>query len=79
MQCVSIKADNLGAIELSKNPSFHKRSKHISIKFMATRDYIKTNYVKVTYIPSAQNLADLFTKPLSRVKLNSFDSIRGPK
>ena len=77
-ECINIKADNLSAIELTKNPTFHKRSKHIDVKYTATRDYIKQKYVTVTYIPSAENLADLFTKPLSKVKLESFSSIRGP-
>ena len=76
-QTVKIYADNQGSIALAKHPSFHKRTKHINMRFHAVRDYVANNSVYITYIPSKDNTADMFTKPLAGVKLNHFSSIRG--
>ena len=35
-------------------------------------------YISITYVQSAKNVADVFTKPLPRIKLEGFDNIRGP-
>ncbi|CAM9933680.1 unnamed protein product, partial [Heterosigma akashiwo] len=41
-----------------------KKSKFIDIKFHFIRDCVAKGLVKVIHIPSEENLADLFTKPL---------------
>ena len=76
-QCVTIYADNRSAIDLSKNPIFHQRSKHIDIKYHFIRSEISNNTVNVIHVPSDKNFADMFTKPLSKFKLQSFNSIFG--
>ena len=70
---VNLLVDNQGAIAISKNPVQHQRSKHISIKYHFVRTEIKNNVVSLTYIESDNNIADLFTKPVSRAKLLKFD------
>ena len=77
MQTVNIFADNQGSICLTDHQTCHKRTKHISVKYHATRDYVAKKYVKITYIPTNLNIADLFTKPLPGPKLKSFEIIRG--
>ncbi|CAL4187015.1 unnamed protein product, partial [Meganyctiphanes norvegica] len=77
MERVTIYADNLGSISLAQHPSFHRRTKHIDIKFHSIRDYIAKDYISVVYIPSNSNLSDMFTKPLPAVKLNNFSIVRG--
>ena len=76
-QTVKIYVDNQGAISLSKHPTFHRRTKHIDIKFHSVRSYQDNKSIYVTYIPSKDNTADMFTKPLSGIKLNHFSNIRG--
>ena len=61
---VTIWCDNQGAITVSENPTHHKRSKAIDIKYHAIREYITKKYICVKYIASDVNIADLFTKPL---------------
>ena len=62
--------DNQGAIALAKNPVFHQRSKHIDIKFHFIRSHIENGNVKLMYISSEENLADIFTKPVTKCKLS---------
>lgn len=66
-QVIVIYEDNQAAIKVSKNPEFHKRLKHIDIRFHFVRDKIRQNIVHIEYIPSNEQLADIFTKPLSSI------------
>ena len=77
LQTVTIYADNQGSICLTEHQTCHKRTKHIDVKYHATRDYVAKKHIEVSYIPSNQNIADLFTKPLPGPKLKSFDIVRG--
>ena len=64
--------DNRGAIDLSKNPKNHGRTKHIDVSYHFTRERIASKEIKVNYVPSAANLADVMTKPLPRVPFENF-------
>ena len=61
-----LKEDNQGAIELSRNPIFHNRTKHIDVAFHFTCQRIASNEVKVVYCPANDMLADIMTKGLAR-------------
>ena len=69
---IVVNADNQGAIKLAKNPAFHKRSKHIDVKYHFIRSEVQQGTVSIRYIASEDNLADIFTKPVSRVRLDKF-------
>jgi hypothetical protein len=58
--------DNKSAIELAKNPLHHERSKHIDVRYHSIREHIKENKVRVTHVPSNDQVADIFTETLSR-------------
>ena len=75
---VSLHADNQGAIALAKNSVHHQRSKHIDIKYHFIRLAVEEGIIDLQYIPTAENIADQFTKPLSSVKLNELSMINGP-
>jgi hypothetical protein len=57
-------ADNKGAIAISENPRFHSRVKHIDIRFHYLRDVVEKGAVKVEFVASEDNPADLLTKSL---------------
>ena len=57
--------DNKAARELAENPIRHNRSKHIDIKFHFILEAVKNNYVLILPVDSKDNVADLFTKPVS--------------
>jgi hypothetical protein len=44
------------------------RTKHIDIRYFYCRDKIEDGTVSVPYIATQHNLADLFTKPLTRIR-----------
>jgi len=48
----------------------HDRTKHIDIKYHAIRDDIRKEIIKVEWISSELNIADIFTKalPVDRYK-----------
>ena len=74
---VTIFADNQGAIALAKNPIHHQRSKHIDVRYHYIRSEVKSKFVDLKYIESAKNVADMFTKPVTRAKLNEFNVVCG--
>jgi Reverse transcriptase (RNA-dependent DNA polymerase)/gag-polypeptide of LTR copia-type len=69
---VQILADNQGAIALAKNPHLHERSRHIDICYHYVRDLVQRGKVKIEYIPTAEMVADGFTKPLERTAFDRF-------
>ncbi len=64
--------DNLGAKDLSENPSHHERTKHIDIAYHFTRSSIIQGSIKVLHIPDKYQLADPLTKGLHRPKFDWF-------
>ncbi|KAL8137603.1 hypothetical protein V2J09_003604 [Rumex salicifolius] len=61
--------DNVGAIFLSKNPVISTRSKHIALDFHFIRDQVDSGSLKIGYVSTVDQLADIFTKPLSKDKV----------
>ena len=70
-----IKIDNQGAMNLAKNPIHHQRSKHIDIRYHFIREEVKEDRVSLEYVPTKENIADIFTKPASKEKLVKFKDI----
>ena len=58
--------DNHGALELSRNPIHHARTKHIDIKYHFTREAIESKEVELMYCPTNLMTADIFTKGLAK-------------
>ncbi|GJT99171.1 retrovirus-related pol polyprotein from transposon TNT 1-94 [Tanacetum coccineum] len=67
---VPIMCDNKGAINLSKNPVQHSRTKHIEIRHHFLRDNVQKGHISIKKVPSVDNIADILTKPL---KCESFN------
>lgn len=63
--------DNMGAIKLIKNPIFHKRTKHIAVRYYFVREKFLSEELSVEHVASNDQLADILTKPLSGVKFNN--------
>ncbi|CAL9012449.1 unnamed protein product [Prunus brigantina] len=56
--------DNLSAIALSSNPVYHSRIKHLDIDFHFVRERVQRGDLIVQYIPTEEQVADVFTKGL---------------
>jgi hypothetical protein len=64
--------DNQSCIKLSENPVFHDRSKHIEIRYHFIQDRIQKGVVKLQYISTDEQVADILTKPLVKGKFVFF-------
>ena len=71
----TIYCDILSSIVLAKNPVLHQRSKRIDIKFQFICDEINERLIILEYIETEKNVADVFTKPMSGIKLNTLRKI----
>eukprot|EP00253_Pinus_taeda_P024646 PITA_24646 len=63
---ISIICDNTSVISISKNPIMHSKSKNIPIKYHFLREQVLEQKVKLEYVPSKEQVVDIFTKPLPR-------------
>ena len=54
----------MGAATLASNPVSHARTKHIEIDIHFVRDKVLRKELEVRYIPTQEQVADIFTKPL---------------
>ena len=64
----TIYVDNQSAIQLCKNPVFHGRSKHIETRFHYIRECVDGGQVAIHKIHTDNQLADILTKALGRVR-----------
>ena len=69
---LTVYADNQGAITLSKNPEFHKQTKHICLHYHYVRKAVDSGIVRIPYVPTADMAADILTKVLGRDKHDCF-------
>ena len=72
LDATSICCDNQSCIKLSVNPVFHDKSKHIGIKYHFIRDVVEKGTMKLHYVATNEQVADVLTKPLSKVKVEYF-------
>jgi hypothetical protein len=63
-----IYCDNQSCIKLTENPVFHDRSKHIDIRYHSISDYVQRGIVKLEFVPTDEQVADILTKALPRGK-----------
>jgi hypothetical protein len=57
--------DNVGAGKLTSNPAFHRRTKHINMRYHYIRELVRDDAIKVRHLPTDQMIADVLTKPLA--------------
>lgn len=62
----SLYGDNQPAQKLAKNAGNHKGSKHIDIKYHRIRELLEKKVLKLIYVPSKKNTADIMTKALDK-------------
>ena len=72
-----IQVDSKSAIELENNPVNHERSKHIDVRFHFIRDHVKEGSVELLHVASQDQVADIFTKPLSKVLFDKYKKMIG--
>eukprot|EP00253_Pinus_taeda_P007826 PITA_07826 len=63
---IPIFCDNTSAINISKNPVMHSKTKHIPIKYHFVREQVAEKNIKLEYVGTKEQIVDIFTKPLPR-------------
>ncbi|WJX72535.1 hypothetical protein P8452_56404 [Trifolium repens] len=71
---LTLNCDNLSAINISKNPIQHSRTKHIDIRHHFIRNLVEDNIVTLEHVATENQLADIFTKALDA---NRFELLSG--
>jgi hypothetical protein len=74
---IPIHVDNEGAEALAKNPEHHARTKHIHARYHFIRECVQTQEVELLHVSTKEMLADMLTKPLSRVLLERHRELFG--
>jgi hypothetical protein len=64
--------DNISSLHMTINPVFHARSKHIELDYHFVRERVAQGLLATHYIPTKDQVADLFTKPVSKSSLVHF-------
>ncbi|KAK6141587.1 hypothetical protein DH2020_024688 [Rehmannia glutinosa] len=57
--------DNLGVKSLSINPVYHSRTNHLELDLHFVREKVMDKTISVQHAPTIDQIADVFTKPLS--------------
>jgi len=61
-------SDNQAALAIAQNPVHHQRSKHIDIRNHFIKNAVQNDQVKIDYVPTANQTADVLTKALGPQK-----------
>ena len=70
MTCIF--CENHSCVKLFENQEFHDKSNHIKIKYHYIRDIVYMGAVKLQYVAMDDQIADVLTNPLARVKFEYF-------
>ena len=76
-EAVKVYEDNQGAIALAKNPEFHKRTKHIGIRYHFVRERVEDGQVVLQYCSTKEMKADMMTKPIPAVQFEHLRRMLG--
>jgi hypothetical protein len=63
-----LRVDNKSAISIIRNPMLNDRSRHIDTRFHLIREHEVNGLISVQFIGTNEQLGDILTKSLSRVK-----------
>lgn len=72
---INVVGDNCSALTLAAHNTQHKRTKHIDIRFHFIRNLVDNKQVKLNYINTTTNLADLLTKFLDSTTFKNLKKI----
>ena len=68
-------ADNQAAISSAQSSGTHSASKHIDLRMKFNEEKVAKKVVKLLYVASENNVANVFTKPLGKVKFTKFRDV----
>jgi len=69
---ISLLVNNQSVITLAENPIFHTHSKHIKVHHHWMHEKTGDRTIQLEYVPMADQVVDIFTKPLNSEKFQKF-------
>ena len=69
---VKVFCDNQSALKMMKNPTYHARTKHISVQYHFIRELIEAKELVFQFVGTNLQCADFLTKGVTREKLELF-------
>ena len=71
---IPLLCDSTSAISVAKNLVLHSRTKHIEVRYLFLRDNVEKGTIVLSHVPTRDQKADIFTKPLDQA---TFARLRG--
>ena len=72
-----LRIDNQSAISVAKHPEHHGRMKQLDLSWYWLRDVVHKELIAPTFVPTADQPADILTKSLAKPKVELFCSMMG--
>lgn len=76
---VTLYVDNKAAIDLTKNPVLHGRSKHIDVCYHFIRECVNRGEIVISHISSEKQCVDVLTKAMAAAKFEKMRELLGIK
>ncbi|TYK22608.1 gag-pol polyprotein [Cucumis melo var. makuwa] len=73
---ITLYCDNMSAIDISKNPIQHSRTKHIDIRHHFIRELVEDKVIRLDHIRSNLQLADIFINLWIRTHWNIYELVK---
>ena len=64
-------------MKLANNMVFHNGNKHIYTQFHFVRETFQSKEIHLVYCKTCDNVAEIFTKPLGKIKFEMFRQMLG--
>ena len=74
---LTILGDNQGLLALARDNKYHSRTKHIDLQYHFICEAVDDAKIKLEYVPTEDNIADIFTKLLAKPKFTCFVAMLG--
>jgi hypothetical protein len=71
---VPLQCDSTSVISVAKNSVLHSKTKHIEVRNHFSRDNVEKGKIDLIHVPTHDQPADIFTKPLDQA---NFTRLRG--
>ena len=74
---LTILGDNQGLLTLARDNKYHSRTKHIDLRYHFIHEAVDDAKIKVEYVPTEDNVANIFVKSLAKPKFTCFVAMLG--
>ncbi|SOV08005.1 uncharacterized protein UDID_17259 [Ustilago sp. UG-2017a] len=73
----TLRTDSQGCIQVSKDPTKHWKLKHIDTRYHFVRDHVQEGEVKIDFVGTTDNVADILMKPLKGLATSRITRLMG--